>query len=956
MRRTLLEACDARVSWIVWLLVCFSAGVLEADRGGGSSARIAWLGLAATLGAMALAVPAARRAATESARGAAPRPPTRTLLRATRGGRVRARSGATAVGLLAIVGFSAGHERHARELERARRGAAIAAAVDPGRILRIDARVAVRRARANGDEIELWDVREAGEGGPVPERLLLTLARHPAASTATGEAERGWTPVREEGGRARRESPACKDAMAALDGASRAEALLWPGVRARLAIRISPLRSARNPGSPDREHALARRGIGARARLLAPDWVVETLPDRGWPARVAAEVEGGRRAWLEQARARLPACRAGAGLVRALALGDRSGLAPETRRCFAALGLAHLLSVSGLHVGFVAWPVGAGVVRLRAWRRRRRRPVLDFRLPLLAAALAGGAYAWVTGGNVPALRASALFAVFAAGRGLRIAPRPAAVLAAIGLLLLTGEPDRLFAPGARFSFVACAALIVAGVWTGAPSTGRPLSPRAAGAAGAAAPPVPSGRAGARPGRAARARRALAAAWRWLLDPMRASLAVSLALLPWIELEALPRALPSPLVNVFAIPWTGLVVLPCAVLASIGIAIVPTSWGDGWLTPLLAPAVLFEEVIARVEDGLPETWIAPDRAGRLAWGPGLASIALGLMALRRGRILIAAAVWLSVGGVGLAPFRERAFADVRPRLVFLDVGQADAALVETSDAAWLVDSGSGPADGSGGATLLRALRALGVDRLDGLVVSHGDLDHRGGALRLLAAMPVGRLWLPRLEPPDPALEVVARAARARGVAVERMQAGDQRALGQALVLDVLWPPARVCDGRTASAGTNGCVHGTQSPSISPSGRARNERSLVLRATVAGHAVLFAADVGRAVERQLALEGGLGPVDVLKVAHHGSRASSDAGFLARIAPKLAIVSAPCDAARGLPSPDALARLRAVGSRIGWTGRDGAVAVTWAARGEPIVWRYAPARDCERRSRGG
>lgn len=948
------------LAWLVlWILVCFAAGVLEADRGVAVVGRFAWLGGSTSLSAVMLAGLGTRTmrcgakacGATQGREtgcvvGARRPRAAGTAARSARGGWSAVGFRAIAVALLGVSAFAAGAERHARIRARAADGAALAEAAQPDRVRRIDARVVARHVRSSGDEVELWEARAADGGEAVPDRMLLRLAR-PEAVTAdcvgAGEGEGADEGPRQGPGRGQGEADRpggahARDGVAPGAG-SRADSLLWPGARVRLAVRITPLRSARNPGLTDRAHALARRGIGARARLLDPDWVVETRPAAGWPARVALEVEDARRAWWLQARARLPSCRAGAGLVRALALGDRGGLDPDTRRRFGALGLAHLLSVSGLHVGFVAWPAGVVVARVRSWWRPPGRPVRGFAAPLLAAALAGGAYAWGTGGHVPALRASALFVAFALARGARSAPRPATVLASIALLLVIDETDRLFSAGARFSFVACAALLFAGVWRRSTFVAETSASRAFGSDD----------------------RLLGAR---VIAPARASLAVSLGLLPWIELEGLQRALLSPLVNLAAIPWTGLVVLPCAFAASVGLVLVPPSWGEGWLAALILPAALLEQVAAGIEGVLPAWLIEPDRAGVLSWPLGIAAVVLGLWALRRDRVAHALGIWLLLGGLGLAPLRERAFGHVLPRIVFLDVGQADAALIETREAAWLIDSGSGPADGSGGGGLVRALRALGVDRLDGLVVSHGDLDHRGGALRLLAAMPIGTLWLPRLDPPDPALEALARAARDRGVRVERMSAGARRAAGQALLLEVLWPPPPDCTPETVAApGPSGapgradpggvdCVPTIANAEGSLSGRLRNERSLVLRATVAGRAALFAADIGRAVERRLVRDEGLRPVDVLKVAHHGSRASSDPAFLARLAPWIAIVSAPCDAVRGLPSPAVLARLRAVGSAIGWTGRDGAIAVTWSRTGAPIRWRHAPARDCERR----
>lgn len=825
-----------------------------------------------------------------------------------------------AVGLLV---FLAGHERLGRELACARRGAELArlasrAEGPPFRL--VDARVVARRPTGFGEEVELRDVRARAGEAPVPERLVVAWTR----GAPLERARRGLVPVEDDE-----------------DGASRADRLLWPGARVRIAVRIEPLRPTRNPGTPDRERAWARRGIGARGRLVKPDWVVETIAEADLAGRIEAPLASLRRAARARTAERLPSDRPGAALVRALALGDRADLADASRRAFRDLGLTHLLSVSGLHIGFVALPAAAAVGRLRVIRRARGRPVLGFGLPIAAGGLVALCYAAWTGGSVPALRASLSFVLFGAARGLGRTLAPGPALTAVALVLLVSDPAALFDPGARFSFTACAALIAAGLWGTAPEAASfPASP--AGSRAASARGLPE-----------RGRRLLEA----VVDPLRASLAVSIGLLPWVELEGLPRALPSPAINALAIPWAGFVVLPCSLVACALALALPTEsgtgwamdWGEGVLEGLVWPAAALERSAIGLASALSPVWTGTDRAGCLPWSIGIGAMGLGFLALRRRRLVPAAAIWIALGSLGLEPLAVEGFAPTRPRVVFFDVGQADAALVETREAAWLIDSGPGSEAGTGGGTVLRALRALGVERLEGLVITHGDLDHRGGSLRLIAAMPVAELWLPALPRPDPALATLAEAARRRGVRVVHVAAGDRFRAGEDLELEVLWPPrpgsprpglpAPDLERDRGSVGDDP-VFGEQT---------RNERSIVLRASIGGGSVLFMADVGSAVEASLRSRGSRLASEVLKLGHHGSRRSSSRDFLVEVGAELAVVSAPCDANRGLPSPDTLARVRAGGSRILWTGRDGAVALGWSGPGARQVQGWGLERDC-------
>jgi competence protein ComEC len=261
-------------------------------------------------------------------------------------------------------------------------------------------------------------------------------------------------------------------------------------------------------------------------------------------------------------------------------------------------------------------------------------------------------------------------------------------------------------------------------------------------------------------------------------------------------------------------------------------------------------------------------------------------------------------------------------------VALDVGQGDALLVQGRRGAVLVDAGPATPGGVdlGRRVVVPALAALGVRRLDLLVLTHADLDHRGGAPSLLERVPVAALWLPYGARSDPAFADLLEAAAARGVEVSErgaqappLRAGDLR-------VEPLWPPA--------AAG-----HGS-----------RNQRSLVVRITAGAHRVLLPGDLEAESETALLASGADLRADVLALPHHGSRTSSTQPFLAAVAPVLALVSAPCHGRFGMPHPEVLARARAASASLWWTGRDGALVVGLA---EPLhAWGWAA--SAQRRAR--
>jgi competence protein ComEC len=651
-----------------------------------------------------------------------------------------------------------------------------------------------------------------------------------------------------------------------------AEAL--PGAQLRARVRARPSGGLRNPGQRGSARRLEREGIGARGRLAHPALVVR-VPEREG-VRPLRGLHRLRRARAEQ----LAALGEGGALLRALALGDRGGLSEEARAAFAALGLAHLLAVSGLHLTLVAGCAYAGArflcSRSAAWSARR-----DTRIA--AAWVAGGAalfYALLAGWGVPVRRAwiavtGVLLALTLGRSRLWLQPLSAA---AIAVLLI--EPAALFAPGAQLSFAAAAALM----WS------------------------------ARRGVV----RADAVGRSWLgraLDTSAVAIAATAPLAAFHLGRAAPLAL---LTNLAAIPWTALVLLPAALFSVVcaGASDWPASlmllagaeWtarstlrGVGWLAAHLPLG----------EDG-----VAPAR-GWLAVAT-LFSVMSVLARRLRFRVLLT----LALGGVLAWAPAARVTPGV-PRLAALDVGQGDAFLVQGARGAVLVDAGTALPDGLdlGRRAVVPALRALGVRRLDLLVASHADLDHRGGLAAVLELVSVGELWLPHGGARDVGFAALLAAAARAGVPVrERGLGSPPRAVGDLHVVP-LWPPP----GRA--------------------GASRNDRSLVLRIEGGGARVLLPGDIDAGAERALVESGADLRADVLALPHHGSDTSSSRAFLRAVGASAAIASAPCQGRFGMPHPGVLARAREAGLPVWWTGRDGAVLVSLSTR--PAVASVAEPR---------
>ena len=644
---------------------------------------------------------------------------------------------------------------------------------------------------------------------------------------------------------------------------------LLPGDRVRTRLRVRRPVGRRNPGSGDPALRLRRAGIGGLAAPVHRSLVVR-IDASGVVADARRAFHRVRHREIERLRG------AGAGLAAALALGDRSGLSDPEQEALRALGLAHLLAVSGLHVALVgalafagarAALLAVGTARLRADPRRHA---------WLAAATVAVAYGALAGWGVPVQRALLFGAALGAGFVARRPVGRAAPLALACACVLVADPGALFDPGAQLSFAAAAALRF-GIRPEAGSGGSDSGAHRA------------------------------------FEVSVLALAATLPLAAWHFGRAAPIGLAT---NLLAVPLTGAVLLPAS-LVVVGTSLV----GVG--AALVEPATrVFAELSAgglggleRLAAAVPASFSRP-----AAVTPGIA-VATGcaLAAVRARRLRVRLAL-VGLASAALAALPPLALLPPSPRVLALDVGQGDAALVQSDGVAILVDAG-GP--GRGRAVILPALRAAGVRALDLVVLTHADLDHRGGLPEVSRGIPIRRIWVPR------GAAGQSGFAGPEGVALVERGAGDASLRLGALRVTPLWPPA--CAGASCES------------------ESRNDRSLVVRVDAPGGRVLFPGDLERVGERALVASGADLRADVLLLPHHGSRTSSTAQFLEAVSPQVTVASAPCLGRFEMPAPAVVARVRARGAALFWTGRDGAFGATLAP-GAPIrAWRSASLDFC-------
>jgi competence protein ComEC len=302
---------------------------------------------------------------------------------------------------------------------------------------------------------------------------------------------------------------------------------------------------------------------------------------------------------------------------------------------------------------------------------------------------------------------------------------------------------------------------------------------------------------------------------------------------------------------------------------------------------------------------------------LAVGAFLAAAALGPKRLRPAASVVAV---LLFAGLALAP--GRAGPDRGLSIEALDVGQGDAILLRWKRRAILVDGGGlfdPEATEFGRTRVVPKLLDRGVTRLDAAVLTHPHPDHALGLFAVLEELPVGQLWLSAGQDEGGFTERLSRLAARRGVSIRELSAGESFELEGALVT-VLHSggPARKAD-------------------------TVNNQSTVLLLERDGRSALLTGDIGAPTEQALLMSGAACRVDVLKVAHHGSRTSTTPAFLDVARPRVALLSCGRRNRFGHPAPgtlaalsrfcvvllrtdqrsDCLVELRPENTRLGWRG---------------------------------
>lgn len=553
------------------------------------------------------------------------------------------------------------------------------------------------------------------------------------------------------------------------------------------------------------------------------------------------------------------------GIYCAVLLGDKSELDSTQKTLFQEQGIAHILSVSGLHIS------AAGLVTCGLLMKFTG----SFAISGIAGSLTVLFYSAFTGNAVSTIRACVMYLILSIGRQKgRIYDMPTATSAA-ALCLLFFQPLAIFQASMQLSFGA-----VLGI-----SLVSDIFRRMCGK--------------------------LSAKASMKISRFFSVMGLSITMLPVILYHYCQHPLYSLLLNQFVIPLVGiLIAAPTAALAVYAV------WPAASSVLLWAGhlVICFYNILCRIFENLP---FSTQHTGKPAvWRIILYFVLLSMIGVftrfvnekrkredekrkkERKRSGLTAAVLLATGYYLFGCFFLHAENYKGLEITMLDVGQGDGIVLILPDQTTILSDGGSSSRYQLETSVLKPfLKAKGIPYLDYVFVSHADNDHISGILGLMEDEPelIGTLMLPQSQNAAKQFEKLLALAKEKQIPVMWLSKGDCFSLNSnkntsdlfRVSFEILWPK------ETSSALDT------------------NTLSLVWRLSYGNFSMLFTGDLPEECESSLE---DLKPTSILKVAHHGSNYSTTESFLQRVRPALAIISCGANNRYGHPGAKTLERLKA------------------------------------------
>ncbi|MBO8171464.1 MAG: DNA internalization-related competence protein ComEC/Rec2 [Bacillaceae bacterium] len=648
------------------------------------------------------------------------------------------------------------------------------------------------------------------------------------------------------------------------------------GDRIRTGITLHPPPAPSNPGAFDYPRYLYYQHIHLMGRIDGLQAISIEEQANGGMA-VADRLQG----YLSQKMDQIFQERT-APVFKGLLLGDKQDIPHEVKEAFSRLGLGHVLAISGLHVGIlISLLLGGG--RLMGFTFEHTIRFTLVVLPL---------YAVLTGLTPSVIRAVLMGEVALVAWLIRRTRDPWNTLGFAFVVMVLFEPYYLWQIGFQLSF-----LVTGGLFYLVPFLSKTL-------------PV---------------------SWTWLRNLLAVTLAAQLVSFPLTIYYFHQYSLLSFLTNLVFVPIIAGIFVPVGLSA--------------FLLGLMHPALTFlvSGLLEYGWRGIERLLLVVANWNQVHWSwapPPIAWMVLYGLALflwvsrvsqredkgRRGWQLIPLILLIGLIAYAWHPVPQQEGVEI----TFLDVGQGDSAVIRFPDnRVYVIDGGGNPSFFQEKATwktrnpefdpgrdiIAPFLRYHGISRIDTLVMSHGDLDHIGGFYEMIRLFPVRQVIGNGMSPGSETEQKIITRIRDRSIPLLRGTSGAGWKIDDRIRVTLLSPLSRK-DFQSGLKQTD------------------NNASVVMLLEAYGRSILFTGDLEKEGEQALISEWkqqGLNrDIDVLKVAHHGSRTSTSKEWLDWIRPNYAIISVGAFNFYGHPADEVIERLVQSDVRVFRTDRDGAITI--------------------------